>query len=253
MIRILANTVGLQATKLLVTDSSNVEKTDEIDKLRNIIGGSRHLFYEQTGSVTRRLVYLDEGYGFDFDYMYIRHASLNTGNTINIIEWSDYPGTSNTLASSLDLDAHLVGRDQLDAIYAVADSGGIEAIGIELGNGYQAKVGQVFFCKAVSFDAIQLGASYTRTSIDERQSQYKHYDNFYDLRATYEIKLEVTQQQYHDFLQLPLLHPFVVYDDEQAVLGESAIHCILISHTANVLADDTFYLNLSLGELRQWA
>lgn len=252
MIHILSNTVGLQASKVLVTDASNVEKTDEVTRLRNIVGGGRHLFYTQTGTTTRRLVYLDEGKNLEFDFLYIRHASLNTGNTINVIEWSDYPGTSNTLSSSLDLDNYLVGRHELDAIVPIENSGAIEAVGIELGNGYTSKVGQVFFSKAVSFDSIQVGASYSRQVANERQAQYKHYDNFFDLLSFYEVRIEATKSQYEQLKKLRFDLPVVIYDDEQALFGESAVHCIIRSYNANPIAEDSFYISLSLGELRQW-
>ena len=252
MIHILSNTVGRQSSKVLVSDASNVERTDEVTRLRNIVGGGRHLFYAQTGSATRRIVYLDEGQSFEFDFLYIRHASLNTGNTINVIEWSDYPSNSNTLLSSIDLDDYLVGRKQLDAIIPVENSGTIEAVGIEIGNGYNSKVGQIYFSKTVTFDGIQPGASYTRQVLNERQAQYKHYDNYFDIVSFYDLRFEVTKSQYDEFCKIEFKEPLVIYDDEQALLAETAVHCLIRDYSANPVAEDSFYLSLSLAELRQW-
>lgn len=257
MIHFLSNTAGRAATKILVTNNVDVEQTAEYGGIRNILGGGRHLVYTQTGTVTRRLVYLNKGGTLSFNYLFIRNSNYNSGNTINIRQWTTYSSSGSNLMTSVNLNSYRVGRTLRDSIVPVSNSGTIEACGIEGGNGYQANYGQIFFSQAVSVDAIGGGFAYTRQVLPERSQQIKHMHNWYHLEAIRDIILVLDKATIASYWKIPKEDPLVIYDDASnggvgALIPDKAIYGIILSEKIYPVANDLYQLSITFGELREW-
>lgn len=256
MINILANTVGRDAAEIRITDSSNVDVGASESAGKTIIsGGARYLRWTQSGTAERRVVYINTNGGLDFTHVFIRNADWHSGQTVDIVSWSSYPSTMTTEMSSVDLDSYLVGPNTLDAVVPLTVDTSPEAVGIVFPSAYETKVGQIYFCQAVQFDA--LVGEHTGEVLPETEPQRQHWRKHYEIEEQATIMLDGDQSDVDGLADLPKREPIVLYDDSGSGgvghgIADLAAHCLLTRDSAEARADDSYLVALDYEILREY-
>ena len=253
---VLANTVGRDAARMLVTDTSNTDSgSGYYATVTKAKSGPR---YWKTALTTgaHRIVYINKTNKLSFDYAVIARAKWHDSYDINILSFTTYPGTADTLSTITMAD--YVGPYSCDYVYS---RGSVledrEAVGIEYADtGYTKYFSQIFFCQSLTFEHAQPRMDFQLAPYMARP--VRAFDNYWYLYATASFTLtNVTTSELDTWWSLPLSYGFFLYDDSgTATVGDfiehKLWHCILLSEQVIPIHDEFNNLALQVGILRQW-
>lgn len=256
-IKILANTVWRDAARVVATDTSDVELSNQT-ALESITGGSRHLSYSGAGTSGVRLVYLNKSAGLDADHAVVIRADRHVGHSLAVRSWDTYRTLGNVLSSSSNFNPTLVGPTGQDFVLPFTLATNKQAFELELDSGsggsYTKLVHQVFFSKAVEFLHQEGKPSFRKLRFPTRYEEpttHKVYlaDELVQITAG-----NVPNDTVRDFERLPWLkqEPLVIYDSTGKDIPYFALHGIIADYSAVQEFDDKYRVTMQILRLRHW-
>lgn len=252
-LKILTNSVWAQSALIKVTDTSNVDTTEQAG-IETLIGGLPHLYWTSSDTAEKKIVYLNKNSGISSTHFVLKRADKHLGHKINLYKSSSYSSSISSVVSSSDPIAtgDLIGTND-DSLVLECSSSGVEALIAEFKSGtggvYTKYIHNCFFSTA--FD-LEYTSSYKTLSLPFPSIVSK-------LNKTYLVNKQIsinvnklTRAQIDSFARLYKINsePFFIYDSTGNFLRKKLIHCIMNKYNVSQLTNDHYILNLDLYELR---
>lgn len=246
---LIANTAGRAAALVQATDSSNV--ATDASKIRNIVGGPRHLSWQQTGTAARRLVYVNKTNKLSADTFVMVRADRHVGHSFTLSSWSSYPSTKVDHVTSSNWAPTLVGRNSTDFIQTGLSISATEAVGVLLDSGtagaYTKTVGQLYFGTAIALPEP------LNSTIEETARSESFHRAVYTVREERSLIFRLISRATLAALEaLPVGEPVFLYDSLGKVLAANLYHCVITALNAQATGDDTFDVLMEVAQLEHY-
>ena len=254
-LNILVNSAWEYASRVLVTDTSNVD-TSESDTVENVVSGSPHVFWQSGNTADKRIAYIDKNNRLSCTHFVLTRADLHVGHQIKLYEATTYSSSISLITNTANPLAvgSLIGKTNQDLVIPCAATT-VEALIAEFvagtGGNYTKKVYQMYF--ANSF-VVNYPRTVTRSS-KPFPSYYKLLNKSYLVDANWTFSIgDLSLSEVNNFERLFNLRtePFFIYDQDGNHIRFNLLHCMLEAYDITQLGNDVYLLSLTVNELRRW-
>lgn len=251
---LLANTVWHDAAQIKPTDSSDVDTTDT-STAQSVVGGQRHLYWAQSGTADRKLVYVNKAGNLNCSHVVVADAINHSGHTLKVVTYSGYTASPTTqYDSGSSFSGPYVGKQSKDFVYALASRVTNQqaiALSLEAGSGgnWAKTVTKFYACDGLTFNYPGV-ASYRPLAFPSRHS-YKR--NFFLVDEEYKLYFDaVSRADKETFERLPNLmgEPVFLYDSAGGLLPDKLLHGIITAVEVSARFDDLYRIDITLNTLR---
>lgn len=255
-LKLIANTVWEDAARLVLTDTSDVERTDTTG-LEHITGGQRWHRWTSDTTADCRIAYVNANAGLSADHAVLCRADAHVGHRVKIRSYATYAGTSTTeYDSGVTFAPTMIGRLTQDYLWELGTLTGKQGFGFEFSSGtagvYTKNVYPMYFGNAFVFSypgsvqIAQLPSPYVYTY--QRETYLCDYQ--WTFSATNVSKADVRT---FEALYRAQSSPVFLYDEDATLIDFSLLHGVLLPPVVSAAFNDVHQISFSILELRQWA
>ena len=251
---LLTNTAFQQCSRLIITDSSNVDL--EAEDALSVSGGHMHLEYTQSGTAEERIIYDEGATGLSYDTVVAARADRYNTHGVDVREYTTYPGASSDEFTTTTFAETLVGYNSDIWVYERSTQAtSLDAIGLILDNGtggaYTKTVNKVVFANKLSFPNVQsfIRTPLRRDTIIERDGQPYQCDN----QLIIQFK-QVSDADLESFDKLFRVkeEPFFIYDSGGDWLTDKCWPVIMNGFSATHPYPDDNILTITVSKLKEY-
>jgi len=250
-LQLIANTTWGQAVQVRVTDGGDA-LTADTEPAQNIVGGPSHLSFTQSGTAERRWVYINKAGALSFDTVIVTNMNRHNTHGVQIRSWNPYPATPTTHYTSNNFAEVLVGINSTDWIYQLAAQSSKQGAGLVLyagaGGAYSAKVNQVYFGTAFTFNRnpSPIVINPVWQSVVRNRQRYLVQD-----RVSFSV-INMTRAELDSLQKIYRIEeePFFLYDADGIRLSGKLWHCVLGSMQASPTFDNLYDVQFIVFRLR---
>lgn len=254
-LKILTNNCFKLTSSLKITDTSNVETSEQYGS-ENLVFGSPHLYWKSSDTAEKRIAYIDKSGRLTSTHFVLVRADRHLGHKINLYKASNYASSISSIVSSNDpiVSADLIGKYSQDLVLE-ASATSQQALIAEFKSGtggvYTKYIHQCYFSNAFT---INYPSSYIYAKLSF-PSYYNFKNKSYLIDGRFKLSVNgLTQSEVDQFQNLYKVRqePFCIYDSSGDYFRYNLVHCLLETYSKVQIDDDTFILSLDLVELRRW-